>query len=191
MVRVMKKFSFQVMAQLAASAALTLMLSQPAFANGGCPGGGGGYRPPSPSTPVGPPTVRPTTPPSTFIPGKPPGPGNIPPPPTATRGLTVEERARLVGQKSYLIDLIGKINNEMGRLVNENKSLTEEINELDGKIQNAKQGFPGYNLSDLLVTRRQKIQKKDRNFAQIDRYIGSRGAKQREVDAISRQLKSN
>jgi len=184
----MKKFSFRFMAQLGAVLALTIFVSPPASANYGCPGGGRGAGSPSVAPPVPPPVVRP---PSTFIPGKPPGPGNVPPPPTATRGLTAAEKARLVGQKSYLIDLIGKINNEMDRLVNENKSLTTEIEELDGKIQNAKQGFPGYNLSDLLVTRRQKMQKKDKNFAQIDRYIGSKGAKQREVDAINRQLKSN
>jgi len=78
----MKKLSFRFMAQLAAGLALTVIVSSPAPANYGCPGGGRG--PGSPSI-APPPTVRPPAPPPappTFNPavsrpGPPPGTGDL------------------------------------------------------------------------------------------------------------------
>jgi hypothetical protein len=186
----MKKFNFHLMAQLVASVALTVILSQPAFANGGCPGGGGGYRPPVAPPPVAPPPVRPPTPPpSTLTPGKPGVPGNFPPPPTSKPGLTQAEKDNL---NAYLTALYTQYNANYAKaedLKAKNRNLDAEIRSLESQKQDADPGTKNYNALELKLQVKQS--ERNENSNAIREYTNRFLENQRKIDGTKKKLGRN
>jgi hypothetical protein len=184
----MKKFSFHFMAQLTASLALTVILSQPAFANGGCPQGG--YRPPTASSTAVPPPVRPPTmPPSAFTPGRPGVPGNVPPPPTSKSGLTQGETDRLNDYLTGLYNQYNANNAKAEELKASNRKLDAEIRSLESQKQDADPGTKKYSALELKIAIKQS--ERNENSNAIREYTNRFRENQRKIDETKRRLGRN
>jgi hypothetical protein len=178
----MKIFRFRLVAQLVAGVALTVIVSPPASANFGCPGGGRG--PGSPS--IAPPPTKPPVPPSTFTPWKPGVPGNVPPPPPKT-GLTAAEKENLKAYKFALQQQHAANLAKSDEFKKKNSELNKKIAGLESQMREAETVRPKeYSRLELqLIAAKQEI---TANTNASREYWNRSQENQRKINDIERRL---
>ena len=187
------------MAQLVAGLALTIIVSPPASANYGCPGGGRGSGSPS-TAPAVPPPVRPPTPPppSTYVPGGLPGVGwgppgsfpKVPPPSSSKPGLTAAEKDKLKEYRGRLVTQYLANTKKSDEFKAKRIALDTQIARLKSQMKEAESIEPRkYNRLDIEL----KLAERDReeNFNLSKEYWNRSLENQRKIDEIDRKLGKN